>query len=506
VFETYKPLRNYLRGFNLWSGLGVTYHYTLYLQFGSRLPQQLLTPKLQMGASNISAGLHGHLVELLLRELILNAELRGGKPFNNAPVAFKAMNLIHRVDDASWGTHTSRSDDIMLHLSRIAFKQFPWQDPPTNCSLARYYELYSHPLVAPMVEAEFGMSAVELFQLILLFIEELQRAPTLPLIFLGEAEGTILDPVWALYERLSNSANSLREQVHENQAYNVNWGFSFNPVRKFPLIHAGNIRSVMCPSPPMLLQRLTDGLYFDLMQADRGFGSAVGKAFEDYVGRAATRIGKGAFDARGEECWGKPERRSIDWIVSDASASMFVECKLGRLDIASQTQIADPPPFVAAIERMAGAIGQVYATLLDALRGAYPHWSPDGRPIYLVVTTFHEWFAFGPFFHKHLDMLVATEFERRGLDPKLRDQYPCTVCSIVELEGLLAACQETSINEVLSTKLNSEHRQYLMRGFLGEKYPGSLRAAFSTFEDGLERVVHGPSRLTRSHVSGKPST
>ena len=211
MYEIYKPLRNYLRSFDLWSALGTTYHYMLYLQFGSRLPQQLLTPKLEMGASNRAANLHGHLVELLLRELILNGALSGGKRFATAPAAFKAMNLIHKVDGRSWGTHEARSNDIMLQLSRIAFKQFPWQDPPTNGSLARYYALYGHPAVAPMVEAEFGMTTTELLQLVLLLIEELQRAPTLPLVFLGEAEDSIEEPVWALYDRISHSAPDLRQ-------------------------------------------------------------------------------------------------------------------------------------------------------------------------------------------------------------------------------------------------------------------------------------------------------
>ena len=96
---------------------------------------------------------------------------------------------------------------------------------------------------------------------------------------------------------------------------------------------------------------------------------------------------------------------------------------------------------------------------------AYPHWSADGQPIHLVVTTFHEWFAFGPFFYKHLDGLVADEFVRRGLDPSLRERYPCTICSIAELEGLLVACRDHGIDQVLSAKQGREHRLWLMRGF-----------------------------------------
>lgn len=497
MYEHYKPLRNYLRGFNLWSGLGATYFYMRYLRFPAPLPEQLQNPPLRLGKSNLDAGLHPHLVELLARELILNAEPRSGKPFNSWVPAFKAMNMIHRLDDKSWGLHDSRSEDIMQHLSRIAFKQFPWQSPLTNGVLARYHMLYGHPLVAPMVEAEFGMTPGELFQLNLMLIEELLRGPVLGLEFLPAAEPSMRAPVLALVDRLARPHGELRSMMIERQSFDVNWAYSFNPLRAFPLVHAGNRRSVMCPAAPILVQRLTDGIYFDLIGADRGFGHAVGKSFEAYVGAVAGRIGGGQFDQREEASWGKPERRSVDWIISDPSATLFIECKLGRLDIASQTELAAEPPFVAAIERLAGNVGQLYATFTDALAGHYPHWQPDGRPIHPLLVTFHEWFCFGPFFYKHLDRLVATEFERRGLDPRLLERFPYTVCSIEELEGLLTACRAATIEGVMAAKNSAAHRQSLLRGFLAERYPGSLSNAMGTFEDGMDLVVEGPSRLTR---------
>jgi hypothetical protein len=497
VYAHYKPLRDFLRGFNLWSGLGATYFYTRHLQFDQPLPEQLKNNALRLGQSNLKAGLHGHLVELLAREVILNGQSRGGKPLNTADAAFKAMGLIHRLDDKSWGLHGSRSDDIILQLSRIAFQQFPWQSPLTNGVLARYHMLYAHPSVAPLVEAEFGMSTGELFQLILLFAEEMLRPPTLAFEFLPAAEDSIRAPVLALSDSISRSADHLRTATVERQSYDVNWAYSFNPLRAFPLVHAGNPRSLMCPVPPILLQRLTDGLYFDLIRADRRFGSAIGKAFEHYVGKVVEQIGGDVFELREEACWGKPERRSVDWIVSDKSASLFVECKLGRLDIASQTEIAPEPPFVAAIGRLAGNVGQLYATLSEALAGEYPHWKPDGRPVHPIVVTFHEWFCFGPFFYKHLDKLVETEFENRGLDRALLERHPYCVCSIAEFEGLLTAGRAATIDVVVSEKMSAAHRQSLMRGFLADRYPGSLSNAMGTFEDGMDLVIEGPSRLTK---------
>ena len=78
----------------------------------------------------------------------------------------------------------------------------------------------------------------------------------------------------------------------------------------------------------------------------------------------------------------------------------------------------------------------------------------------------------------------------------MREQYPFMICSIAEFEGLLAACGDHSMAKVLSDKLGTAHRQWLMRGFLGERYPGSLMAASTMFEDGMDPVIQAKSRLT----------
>jgi hypothetical protein len=496
MYELYKPFRNYLRGFNMWSGFGLTYFYMQYLQFGKQLPDQLITPKIRMGASKMEVGIFEFIVETLTRELILNGQTHGGKPFSTANVAREAFNMIHKLEDSKWGGVDSNSDFILQQLSRIIFKQVPWQNPITNRSTARYYMLYSHPSVAPMLETEFGMTPVELFQVTMLLAEEMMHRPTPSFEFLQVADKSVREPVEALSERISRSPAELRKLAREHQSFDINWAYSFNPLREYPLVHAGNARSTMCPAPPILIQRLTDGLYFDLMRSDRQFGNAIGKAFEDYVGEAARSISDGHFDFLPEFRWGKPEKSSVDWIISDKSANLFVECKLARLNVAAQTEISPEPAFAAAIERLACNVGQLYATLVDSLAGQYPHWKPDGRPIHPVVVTFNNWFVFGPFFYKKLDQFVSEEFKRRGIDPSLLDQHPFAICSIDEFEALLTVCRTHSIHKVLTEKNALNHRQSLMQGFLAERHPGCFDSLKETFKNGTDAIVSGPSRLT----------
>lgn len=495
MYQDYKPLRNFLRGFDLWSGLGCVYHYLQFIQFEHALPEQLKNDRLRLGKSPIDAGLFPHLVELLARELVLNAEHRGGKSFSTGLLAFEAMRMIHQLDDRLWGRHVSRSDDIMLQLSRIAFKQFPWQNRLSNSKLGRYRALYGHRLVEPMVKNVLGLSADELLQIVLLLTEEMLHRPTPAFLFMRGAEPSLQASVDALIERISLSSVELRAQTAERSQYDVNWAYSFNPLRAYPLVHAGSVHSLLCPAPALLIARLTDGISFDLMKADTQFGNAIGAAFEAYVGLAMTKIGGDRFALIKEARWGRPQRRSVDWIASDKSSCLFIECKVGRLDIASQTELCIDPPFVDAIKRIAEGIGQLYATLREALAGGYPHWSPDGKPIHPLLVTFHEWFFFGPFFYSHLDRIVDGEFKKRGLDPMLLTQYPFAVCSIEELEGITSACREHGIDRVMAMKNRPEHRFSLMRGFLGEHFPGSLHDAEAKMDDAMDAVVEAKTRV-----------
>jgi len=495
LYSAYKPLRNYLRGFDLWTGLGAVYFYMRFLMFKQPLPDALLTQDLRDGKSALRSHLHGWLVDLMARELILNAQFRGGNPFASAQVAFRTMSDIHRLDGHSWSLHPTRSNDIILQLSRIAFKQFPWQTPFTNSLIARYFKLYAYPPVARMLETELGLTVGEYFQLVLLLVEELVRRPTLAFEFLAPADPTIVAPVQALADRILRSAADLRRSCADKQSFDVNWSYTFNPLREYPLVHGGNPNSILCPAPQLLVQRLTDGLYFDLIRADKGFGDAIGHAFEAYVGEMAKAIGGTAFDLLPEVRYGKPQKGSVDWIVGDGSAWLFAECKLARLDIASQTLISPQPPLAFAIDRLADAIAQLYLTLGEGLAGRYPHWTHDGAPIFPGVVTFYDWFAFGPYFYKTLDAALGPAFAKRGADVELVDHYPFFLCSIGEFEGLLAACRANDLNSVLTAKIGPIHRQWTMQGFLADHYPGSLTEASHVFEDGLDPAIAGPSRF-----------
>lgn len=494
----YEPLRDELSKKSLWTGLMSVFAYSQFLQEDEfELPEQLQTPRLHAASEPWEAGLFPWTLELLARELILNGVSRGGEKPTDGRSVFELLSMIEKVESAAWGRHEGAPDDVMLELARIAYRQFHWQKGITNEDLARYYLMFSEPELASSIQAEFGLSVIELFQLILLLKNEMTQQPMLQTAFTRVVDPSVLPALDALAQRLGKPIEEMRKATADVQKYDINWAYTFNPLREFPLIHAGNERSMMCPVPYLLTRRLTEGVYYDLVRRDDNSAGRFGHAFEAYVGRAATKeIGDHAA-VIGEQVYGQPEKRSVDWIVEDASATLFVECKFTRPDLKTQTIISDIATLSTGLKRLGDAIAQVYATLSDALDGEYSHWSSDGRPAYPLVVTLTEWYGFGTQFSSTLQAHVDAGFAKRGLDPTLLDRHPFSFCSAAEYEGLLSVLRTKPIDEVMSGKVEGETREWMFGPYLNGKFPAQLVRDAALFGPELMAAIYGPSRFTR---------
>lgn len=483
MYDLYKPLRNRLRTLSLLPSLLGLYHLSQYAQFDQPLPQALRYPGFGR-TTRLSVGLHEWTLELLARELILNAPDAGPRAMTTWNEFAELGNLVRDIENNIWGRAPDGPALIEYEMVRIAHRQFPWQVRPSTRLIASYFKLYSNPRLAELMQAAFGMTAVEYFQIAMGLSGHFVDRPLLRTPVGNTVNAVSQATLDRLVGRMSLDLGSLRDRIRQMQAYNINWAYLFDPMRTWPLIDLGSNR-LLCPMPTLLLWRMTEGIYFDLVQHRQLFDQNFGLAFQDLVGEVVVAANPdGRVRLLPEERYGtkKRPRDSADWIIQDDTASVFIECKASRLKAQAKVDLHDTATIDGEVDRLAGFVTQLYATMSDALGGAYAQWKPNGLPVYPLVVTLDEWLPSGRSLIHRLEDKVREGLQQRGLPVDLPETHPFTLCSLYEFEAAARAFGFAGVDAVMGEKTTGEHQGWAMMPFIQGRFPRAVSENRVLFE------------------------
>ncbi len=498
AFRIYKPLRNYVRRFERESALRTIYNYSMFLDFDHELEPPLQRPGPPV--SKIDFGFHQWDLEIALREILLESPTYSYDMLNSWSAFAELINKMRKVDQEIYRAYRAQSD-VMLDIFRIAHHQFPWQIGLTNQMMIRYYKIYNRPEFDILFLRSFGLNVLDFFRggfaLIGCALDDFKFR----LSDSTTAKNRLEQIAGICAALFSESPANIEKQIRDRQQYNQNWKYTFCDVRTYPLLKIGE-EEYLVPLPSLIFYRMTDAVYFDLVGYEAAFSSVIGPAFQAYVGEVVQAcMSNDRLHLLPEEKYGPKKRRkdSVDWIVHDDSASLFVECKSSRMGYVSKSEILSAGVLEDEIERLASFVVQCYVTLSHALEGSYPHWKPNGRPTYVLIVSLDEWFAFGyRIYPKIVDRVQQKLREIRTAD-NIVNECPFQLCSISEFEVMMQCIDHSSMEAFFSQKTQGEQRSHLFRGF-SEDY---LRAhgrertfLFQTDHEGLFaeealREIHG---------------
>lgn len=464
MYDLYKPLRNKLREHDVWSGLAAVYHFMQLLQFKRPLPPALRFPELAW-KSPYDLGIFEWEMLNLGRELILNSGPTGRSMMNWDAVA-GGINLIKRIENQQWGRDAGE-DDIFYELVRIANRQFDWQGGLNTALVSRFFMIIDDPRVRPQVIDEFGMTPTELYQITLSLAGHFLGRPTLDLPVQNQVNAVAPQATARLLDRLSLTLPEHREKTRALTSYDLNWAYNPSSLVEFPFVRLP--RSVLCPAPALFLERMTKGIYFDLVRRGADFANSYGFAFEDYVAKVVRAADPpGRLNLEGSRKYGPSNARkdSVDWLVWDDEAVLFVECKAGRVKLGGKIDLADRLVMESEMGKLAAFIGQTYQTLSHALDGQYGFWEPAGRKIYPMIVTLDNWQRFGFLITDLLANLVTENLRARGVDPALVEAHPYTVCAIEDFEQAIQIISRRGVETVMARKIDGEQRLWDLKAVL----------------------------------------
>lgn len=494
MYELYKPFRNYVRQLSLLESLGVIRAYIQHLQFGQPFPEDVEVHQHFRTAPRPERGVYEWELEILAKELILHAPDNGVGDLRTWNNLAEALNRIKKLEDDISGHYRDLiATNILLELFRIAHRQFPWQRRIDTSVLTRYLKIFGRPEMEPILAQQVGLDARTLYTVGLamsgIFLERfaLDFPPRI------DIPGITPEHVQRFVDRFSVDLAGLRRRIADAQSYDEDYAYALNPLKVTPLIHV-TLRgrpTLIAPVTPYLLQRFTEGVYYEIYDAP-GFAAAFGTAFQDYVGEVISAANRGGeFRILGEQPYrvGRDVKQSVDWIVSDRTAELFIECKTKRIRFASKIALASTEELDNDLAKMAGFVVQAYKTLEDAKAGAYSHWKPAELPIYPVVLTLEEWYAFGDRILPAIDERVRAGLARVGLSEAMLAEHPYMICSVDDFEKAIQVMRQVGIARVLATKTQGERRLWAMHPMLLESFHPELQGIQrNLFPDHLERI------------------
>ncbi len=480
IYDAYKPLRNSLRNFSLEQSLIDIWAFGCHLTDNVPLPPHFDLRNIYGRPVSLTMNgdwpVYSWELETLAREAIINSSTTSGKGLATLKGITDAISHIRRIDNQISANHTSATAtedfDIFEVLQRLTNRQFPAQTPTTLDTLIRYHKIFGATAIENIVINKIGMTVTQLYQFGFAIVGRVMSQPGLTTRTDYNCIGISREQSDKLFTLFSISLEALRKNLKEKESFNDDWLYTLNALQSTPLISIfpAHPDRLICPLPTLLLKRITSGLYYDLVSAP-GFPQLFGDAFQAYVGEVIEECCPAPqFSLIPEESYhvGKDLKHGADWIVTDDSANLFVECKTKRLtyDAKFLTQGHD---FSGQLDVMVDAIVQNYKNIVDATSGKTP-WTPNERPIYPLIVTLEDWFFINFTATKIIRERVSTKLLAAGLSADMLDTMPYSIMSVADLEMAGQVISETGIHGFFSLKCDSTHRDWGMMGFIQTQF------------------------------------
>jgi hypothetical protein len=476
LYDQYKPFRNYMRRFDLMSSLVDIWRYSVHLMEGEPLPRDYA-----VGIPSPLKSLKEHFypwdLDVLAKELILNAGNGGDRSLKNWNHLAAAINQIRRIDDAEAAPCKGEARDVFFELHRVAHRQFPWQTNVGVGPIMRVFKIFGEAAVEEIVMRELGMTAR---QLILLgvavrghFLKNTGMSTEKDYAVLGISQ----ESSHAFFKRITCNLSELRKETARRQSYDHDWLYTWNPLEATPLVSFDPKlpERVLCPIPRYLAHRVSNGVFYDLVKS-KGFGNPYGSAFQAYVGEVITAVCRAPrFSVLAEEPYyiGPNKKHGVDWVLSDDTGHLFIECKTKRLTLSAKT-LSEASALDNDLATMATAVVQHYRNILDALDGR-TRWKPNGLPLYPLVLTLEDWFIFSPRVNEMLSEQVRYLLSESQVPEKVLEEMPYTIASAAEFEIASQVISQVGISPVMSKKSDLTRQRWSLLPMLREDFESEMR-------------------------------
>lgn len=498
IARIYTSVQRYARQLSYRDSFYVIWAYSQYLQTSDfQIPNDIEVAPQFLAAAPPQALLAEWTLEQITREVVqyANDEPQDGRRLRQWGTLAQIANALRDLEGEIYARLVGRKK-IHLEMMRISHRQFIWQQQRLNWRwIIRYYKLFNTPAIDAASRRAIGLTIDQIYLIGMSYLG----------IFFGQAfatqqinvelPGLTQEHIDRFLRFTSRSVAELRNKLRAEHALDEGFAYRYSSLREFPLIRisVAGLSEIACPIPTLLFWRITTGLYYSLKD-EGGFLTAFGRSFQDYVGEVLRhRIINDAMQVLGEAEFqiGRHRKDTVDWIIQQGDESaLFVECKTKRLTWASKTGLADLAALEQDLQKLAGAVVQVYRTISDYNENRYPQLPYSaGRRIYPVIVTLEDWYFLGHELPVRLEAAVKVVMARTGLPIEWLNEMPYSIMSVDEFESAAGVINLIGVHPFISGKAEDpERRRWSYGAYYNDRYTDEVRNLPPLFADGYDAM------------------
>lgn len=443
----------------------------------SRFPRQ--NPEL------VEWSLKPHHIHKWTLESLVNAYLRSKQLRRRDNQAFRTldpqhlgspihlMKLMHELENADDGIVLQRLN-VIGEIHRLAQRQFHWQRGKVNkAAFFKAAYLYTFPEAAEYFEAKFGVSIHDFCFSGFALYAMLRENPAVLITPKVKDVPIALETLAKCLAIFGRSEDSIRREAALMPQVTTHAAYQASVLRKWPCISFQREGVMYGPIPDLVIERCTNGLYYDLVDNDGRLRDLIGKRFESYCSLLLRSL-LSDLNVAGEFKYGRKNIDSPDIFLTRGDETVaIVECKAKKASIA--VKLGEEPDLLesAALDELAKGAFQIWRFRSHVRRGIVKppagKFSSDAIAVVVSLDTWLETSRSQQ--HEVLRRAIAMSTAK---DPEIEavDQVPVAFCNIDDLEFVLHRCTVASFLDVFAEAAKPERAGWLLSSLYSEVAPG----------------------------------
>jgi hypothetical protein len=372
------------------------------------------------------------------------------------------FNALRLLENEEYGLYRD-PEDVREELSRIGFRQFPWQrELFTLQNMARPMKLFAGEHAQRHFENKYGIPIQEFVLGGFAIWLQLRETPFIAKPSAVREVGLTKET----FERVQNIISLPLEDVRKEasllrRGHGQPIAYKPSILRRYPCIAFENGKRTRAPLVNLVLDRITSGLYYDVITAGGDVPREIGSSFEEYCFELV------ALTFSDLDCGRETQyTNGIDtpdfFVFRDDTCQLVAECKAKRMTVAAR--FGEDPVNEAAIgyDEMGKGVFQIWRHFSYVRRGLLPDQTCAPEALG-VVLTLDPWLQMTADRYDHIISIAET---KAAGDPNIlpEDKRRVAFCSIEDLENMLATATFDSLIEVLNKAASSEFAGHLLAG------------------------------------------